>query len=458
MTTLELIEDDYEAAREVMRVKTYPSSDHPAAMEYLAGSHARLGDSVFRLYRGLRSPRNEFERIAYDAFHERCTDAVTKARWQAYEERSLDAEIFEALRMSVEERLEFYSTFQKTITTGIRTDELPEQRRIVEAKASRYAHEMCGPTGIGAKKLADLMSFLQECRVTNGIRPPDIHGSTSWTATSLSFKVTKDVRDIWIRCLEVAERSRVPGSPYATTASRLLWERLSEFPSPNQLLTLVYEECALGLSCLRRQAATPEIRIDNHVHVAPSHVTVSPNINVNVGVPPASADALKEETKLPSHAESEVQANERAMHPPIRGVRLENWGIGYREGKKWILFSRRNGKWRPRRTFIIPSKGPTKLLMSLLENGGAIEKQTAEKLLQDQHSAKLPKARSRAVTDALRKVKDPIKAVIARVAKCRVRDVPNPIPNVEPGWCARIKLGFVEFEDKRPQFTPKQPR
>ncbi|WP_146510894.1 hypothetical protein [Thalassoglobus neptunius] len=101
----------------------------------------------------------------------------------------------------------------------------------------------------------------------------------------------------------------------------------------------------------------------------------------------------------------------------------------------------------------IPSGHAEVLLTLLAKNGGAISREDADQALSRHDPVRTLVKRPRRITDALSKIKTPIRESIARSGKYALDDVLCPIQHVAPGWVALIQIGYaVENDDQKLEF------
>ncbi|TWT29813.1 hypothetical protein KOR42_54820 [Thalassoglobus neptunius] len=148
-----------------------------------------------------------------------------------------------------------------------------------------------------------------------------------------------------------------------------------------------------------------------------------------------------------SPAEREQGRNPKPVTP--KTAVLANWGVGL-DGTTghWWLFRMYRHQWRQYSRVPIPQGFPTKLMLKLAEESGALLRRDALTSVSEGGRSISQKELLNRVTHALAKAKKAIREAIAIAGKVNYENVGNPIPHVSMGWRSIIEVGYVVTNDE----------
>lgn len=421
---------DLEAADRFLERK--PPPPPMFTREKVAKTHARSGERYFGLLYEQRAPCHPGEEIYLLYATEQISKEEHDRLLDEYAAQPLSEKFLDILEHEIDERADHYSQLRK-ITAAMHFDQRDEYpAHIWEPIAAYYAREILRPyTCFVRDQRANVLQTIIDMRKEAGLGPCQAGDYSDCCAFFLVLRVTEFAAMHWFGCMEIGNRSQ--DSYYynqPTSAASLFFNNIEGVrPQPQNLLTLVYEEFTAIRLLLRKQAqpAPPlQVRIIEPVTVKP------PEPEEQVAGSPTTANDLTG-TGLPGE----------------KLVDLTKWAVGQESLSRWWLFRKHKGVWRQQARVEIPS-GDAESIMTLLANhGGAISLDEAIKALRGVHHGLAPEKVPRVVTDALAKAKSVIRNQIATAVKCSPNQVDNPIPNMPPGWRAKIEIGFAILDEQQ---------
>jgi hypothetical protein len=422
-------------------------------LEHFAKMHAIMGASHFELRCGLRPPRNGYERHEVALFRQEITADEFKSRFEAEESRPLDRELVQSFFDDKEDRLFWYSRVLQTVVEITHDQRSPDLWKTKEPWIERYLREMSLGSSLSSKRILEIYDLIEEVRVERQLRQAELGEYRAASAAQLIFTVLSQTQEAWKSCQDVAHRSQTdPRYAYATMASALFFREWDpKLPAPDDLHTLLSEEAALVRVALKQQekagavSPTQAVQIINQVHVQPAPVYVAPH----VPVPQAAENADRPRSRTRSNS---PPADASAITP-----KLQNWAVGQDGRATWCLFHRRGDVWNERGRIAIPTGNQAILLGALAQNGGALSKNEARKLLAPAYRGKSDAELGQSITETLARIKKAIREAIAEASNCSVDLVKNPIPNYRPDWRAAIEIGYaVKADDGRLVFRTRE--
>ena len=448
MSEIELLEEDFEAAREAINRNPEYGECEEIALQHLAELHARHGEMQFQLRFNLREPRNRVERALVQHWSGEISLDEFLQRTREEKSRPLDLELVRSYYEFLEHLLSLYSRLLQVAIEVEHEQRNPQSWHMKERRADRYAREMLLDVNVPPDHVPRIQELAEEVRLERGLRFAVAKGHTAATAALLTRSLLSHVSDNWKRCRAIAHHSRTDRAYlYATTASSLFYKSTyPTLPTPSELQSLLAEELtALRLTFrkLEHPSAEPNgVQIVSHVHVQPPQVHVAPEIVVNV---PAAGAGRRTAAKASNGCTGREVGREQPKHGPV----LKNWAVGVGGKQDWWLFHQNLGRWEQRRKLKIPSGNPHTLLSALAEGSGSMSQGVAYALLRARYSDPTKAELTNAIKHALSKVKRAIREAIADCARCDLDNVRNPIPNVRPGWRAAIQIGYAVVNDEK---------
>lgn len=433
---------DYEIVDEVIK----KSSDKEEFLKWMtpeeiAKYHAQHGTEFFRLRFNLRAPRHEGEEIIMAYLSRHISKDEYESQIQEYVKKPLSLEFVEVLEREMERLADFYSQFRNIPEQIVLDQHGKYPCSEWEPIASYYARELIrGFTCFVRDQRTHLLPELNDLRSEAGLGICRVGDRTNNTAYLLFLDVTSTLAKVWLGCVDTAEKSRVdPRYLYQTTASELFAEVCKDkYPLPQDLMTVFYEELDAVKMQLRKKQQKPTVMA----------VSVVSPVDVNILNTDEPSSDPDDSGQTPGQLQPDSSTQDKKSNRGTKTPRLSDWAVATEGNNVWWLFQKYQTQWQQSCRIEIPSGHAESLMQLLAQNEGAISKDEARKALFSDRTGQSFQKQSRAITYALAKAKSAIRKKIADIGRYQLNDVDNPIPQVNPGWRAKIEIGYAIKSDE----------
>jgi len=253
-------EKDFAAAREFLERCPDLSADvREERLQFLAKLHAVVGRSKFRLYVGLREPRNRIEAFDLELHRGPRLHAEVLEELNRYANRPVDEEMINNLFDHLERSVGHYSKFLQIANHYGNKNSSSFNPPKGEAILDRRVTRMSGKFQMHKRELKTAFECLDEIRIENRSDLVRVNDFSATTAAGLSLLVTKYARDAWRSCRMISKRSQAsPRYTYSITPVELFYDVwFDKMPRPQDVTTLLHQERTMARIALRKWQSPP---------------------------------------------------------------------------------------------------------------------------------------------------------------------------------------------------------
>jgi polyhydroxyalkanoate synthesis regulator phasin len=416
-----LYPEDYAAADEVMKQRSYPADKVYEVRKHFAECHAKNGDLTFRIQQGLQPPKSPYELYLAAIWRNELTreqfrDGVEDDLQQPVNEMDL-----EFLSESLDSTFDRFADFLQSVVENARMTRMNRGVFHLEKRIDYLARELRHAWPCDKRWSAKVSEHIEEARSRRGLRPVGYGELQAPTAYLLVTVIIRQAAGNWQtirnRCYGTHRNIRLmePGQAAREFADAVL----TDLPPILTMQTLIGEEIRIARQDLREASA--------------SSPTSKMSVNKVSGakeVPPAMPQLTSAER---------------------RKVLLNRWALAMETHQRWWLISTKNGDWARWRRIKIPKGKVEAVLEQLVQKGSLTRKEAIEALL-PLLKGKGPERRSKAVTVTLSKARLLIRKKIAERLKRPLDDVPDPLP-APAGECRpEIAVGIATEDEGKLKF------
>ncbi|QDT55941.1 hypothetical protein Pan44_39890 [Caulifigura coniformis] len=417
--------EDVAAGEELAKLRDIPAEGRQIAIDLFARRHARLGESSFRLYHGMRPPRSPYEEIYHGFYLSSLPESEYETQYQAAERRPLELADLVVIQEDLQRIVHHYSLMLQEIHAARPMEPRNRKRDSHIRLASYHAREIFYPVSMSNQRLAALKRFAARVRLRHGFGLLTAGQYQENTAIGLVFLSTRSAARIWQEAVESEESSfknRHGEGP--VSSARIFWKALEGgFAKVPELEVLLEQETLACELALESPSSQPQ----------PAPVDA-----------PVSAERSGDST---GHAET--------SSPTYDPVKLDRWALAIEDHQNWWLFRAHKDGWRRRGRIRIPKGKVATLLERLIDARGSLSRKEALAAIRPLCKGMDPAKMSRAVTYAITRARAVIKASIAERLERSIEEIPDPLPPLAGDCIASIQVGYAVIIEDRMEFRLK---